>query len=76
MESKKENLLCGSWTWRLSLLLYLANGHLNDAYLFFSKKKAGAKAVANKIIDPDKDLGTEYDKEKLKENYYSLIKTR
>ncbi|HEX7179509.1 MAG TPA: hypothetical protein VF220_07255 [Nitrososphaeraceae archaeon] len=29
--------------------------------------KAGAKAVANKIKDPDKDLGTEYDKEKLKE---------
>ena len=31
------------------------------------KIKAGAKAVANKIKDPDKDLGTEYDKEKLKE---------
>ena len=32
------------------------------------KIKAGAKAVGlNKIKDPDKDLGTEYDKEKLKE---------
>jgi hypothetical protein len=25
------------------------------------------KAVANKIKDPNRDLGTEYDKEKLKE---------
>jgi len=32
-----------------------------------NKIKAGAKAVANKIKDPDKDLGTEYDKENLKE---------
>jgi hypothetical protein len=31
------------------------------------KLKAGAKAVGNKIKDPDRDLGTEYDKEKLKE---------
>ena len=31
------------------------------------KIKAGAKAVANKIKDPDRDLGTEYDKEKIKE---------
>jgi len=31
------------------------------------KIKAGAKAVGNKINDPDKDLGTEYDKEKFKE---------
>jgi hypothetical protein len=31
------------------------------------KIKAGAKAVGNKIEDPDKDLGTEYDKEKFKE---------
>jgi hypothetical protein len=31
------------------------------------KIKAGAKAVGNKIKDPDKDLGTEYDKEKIKE---------
>ena len=31
------------------------------------KIKAGTKAVANKIKDPDKDLGTEYDKEKVKE---------
>ncbi len=29
--------------------------------------KAGAKAVANKIKDPDRDLGAEYNKEKLKE---------
>jgi len=29
--------------------------------------KAGAKAVGNKIKDPDKDIGTEYDKEKIKE---------
>lgn len=32
------------------------------------KIKAGAKAVANKIQDPDKDTGTEYDKEKFKED--------
>jgi hypothetical protein len=31
------------------------------------KIKAGAKAVANKIKDSDRDLGTEYDKEKVKE---------
>ena len=31
------------------------------------KLKAGAKAVFNKVKDPDKDIGTEYDKEKVKE---------
>ena len=31
------------------------------------KIKAGAKAVRNKMKDPDKDTGTEYEKEKLKE---------
>ena len=31
------------------------------------KMKAGAKAMASKISDPDRDMGTEYDKEKLKE---------
>lgn len=31
------------------------------------KVKAGAKAVANKIADPDKDLDTEYQKEKIAE---------
>jgi hypothetical protein len=31
------------------------------------KIKAGAKAVGEKIEDPDKDLGTEYEKEKAKE---------
>jgi hypothetical protein len=31
------------------------------------KIKAGAKAVVNKIKDSDRDLGTEYDKEKVKE---------
>jgi len=31
------------------------------------KIKAGAKAVGNKIKDPDRDLGTEYEKEKIKE---------
>lgn len=33
----------------------------------FDKLKAGAKAVAKKVSDPDKDLGTEYEKEKDKE---------
>ena len=33
------------------------------------KIKAGAKAVANKIKDPDKDLGTRYEKEKIKEKF-------
>ncbi len=31
------------------------------------KLKAGAKAVANKVTDPSKDLGDEYDKEKGKD---------
>lgn len=31
------------------------------------KVKAGAKAVANKVRDPDKDLETEYQVEKAKE---------
>jgi hypothetical protein len=31
------------------------------------KIKAGAKAVANKVNDPDKDLGTEYENEKIEE---------
>jgi hypothetical protein len=31
------------------------------------KVKAGTKAVGKKIEDPDRDLGTEYDKEKIKE---------
>ena len=33
----------------------------------FDKLKAGAKAVAKKVTDPDKDFGTEYEKEKGKE---------
>jgi hypothetical protein len=31
------------------------------------KVKAGAKAVGNKIADPDKDLESEYQKEKIEE---------
>jgi len=31
------------------------------------KIKAGAKAMANKIDDPGRDMSTEYNKEKLKE---------
>ena len=31
------------------------------------KVKAGAKAVGNKLADPDRDLETEYQKEKIKE---------
>ena len=34
----------------------------------FDKLKAGAKAVAEKVSHPDKDLGSEYEKEKHKEN--------
>ncbi|HXS59641.1 MAG TPA: hypothetical protein VN703_02385 [Candidatus Sulfopaludibacter sp.] len=41
-----------------------AHSTLGDAS---NKIQAGAKAVANKIKDPNKDTGTEYDKEKLKE---------
>ena len=33
----------------------------------FDKLKAGAKAVAKKVADPNRDLGTEYEKEKIKE---------
>lgn len=31
------------------------------------KVKAGAKAVAKKVSDPDRDLESEYQKEKIKE---------
>lgn len=31
------------------------------------KMKAGAKAMGNKLADPDRDLETEYHKEKVKE---------
>jgi hypothetical protein len=31
------------------------------------KIKAGAKAFGKKVADPDKDLGDEYQKEKIKE---------
>jgi hypothetical protein len=34
----------------------------------FDKLKAGAKAVAKKVTDPDKDLGEEYEKEKDKQD--------
>jgi hypothetical protein len=33
------------------------------------KVQAGAKAVANKIKDPSRDLDTEYTKEKIKEKF-------
>ena len=33
----------------------------------FDKLKAGAKAVAKKVTDPNKDLGEQYEKEKEKE---------
>ena len=33
----------------------------------FDKLKAGTKAVAKKVTDPDKDLGEQYEKEKEKE---------
>jgi hypothetical protein len=33
----------------------------------FDKLKEGAKAVAKKVTDPGRDLGTEYQKEKRKE---------
>ena len=33
----------------------------------FDKLKAGAKAVAKKVTDPNRDLGIEYEKEKIKE---------
>lgn len=40
--------------------------HLEDAS---DKVQAGAKAVVNKVKDPDKDLDTEYAKEKIKEKF-------
>ncbi len=33
------------------------------------KIKARAKAVGNKLKDPDRDLDTEYDKEKIKKDF-------
>ena len=41
----------------------------------FDKLKAGAKAVAKKITDPDKDLGEEYGKEKNKETSVEVERT-
>jgi hypothetical protein len=41
-----------------------AERNLEDAS---DKVQAAAKAVANKVEDPHRDLGTEYRKEKLKE---------
>ncbi len=41
-----------------------AHDTLGDAS---NKIQAGAKAVANKIKDPGKDTGAEYQKEKIKE---------
>ncbi len=41
-----------------------AHSTLGDAS---NKIQAGAKAVTNKIKDSDKDTGTEYQKEKVKE---------
>jgi hypothetical protein len=38
-----------------------------DLEIAGDKIKAGAKALANKIKDPNRDLGTEYETEKLKE---------
>lgn len=38
-----------------------------DAEDVADKIKAGAKALGKKVEDPDRDLGTEYEKEKLKE---------
>ncbi len=32
------------------------------------KIQAGTKSIANKLKNPDKDIGAEYEKEKLKEN--------
>ena len=36
------------------------------------KMKAGAKAVGKKVEDPDRDAGTEYNKEKVKEKVEDL----
>jgi len=33
------------------------------------KVQSGAKAVANKLSDPDRDLDTEYQKEKIKKKF-------
>jgi hypothetical protein len=33
------------------------------------KVQAGAKAIANKVADPDRDLEVEYKKEKIKEKF-------
>lgn len=42
----------------------------------FDKLKAGAKAVAKKVTDPGKDLGSEYEKEKGKERAGDYEQTR
>ena len=41
----------------------------------FDKLKAGVKAVAKKVTDPNRDLGTEYEKEKMQERAGDYRKT-
>jgi hypothetical protein len=48
----------------------------NEVEDTFDKLKAGAKAVAKKVIDPGKDLEDEYEKEKGKERAGNFEQTR
>jgi hypothetical protein len=44
----------------------------DDARDAADKMKAGAKATGKKMEDPDRDTGTEYNKEKVKEKADNL----
>jgi hypothetical protein len=50
----------------------LMSGLVDDAKDAGDKMKAGAKATGKKMEDPDRDAGTEYDKEKVKEKVEDL----
>ena len=41
----------------------------------FDKLKAGAKVVAKKVTDPDKDLGEEYEKKEINRSDYEVENT-
>jgi hypothetical protein len=48
------------------------SGLIDDAKDAADKMKAGAKAAGKKVEDPDRDAGTEYNKEKVKEKVEDL----
>jgi hypothetical protein len=52
--------------------ILLMSGLVDDAKDAGDKMKAGTKATGKKMEDPDRDAGTEYNKEKVKEKVQDL----